>query len=345
MTVTAAELVKDPAWLPEGYDAVRDVVRFARIDRAGLVREAFLDERMARSVSARAEAPVAALTPLLGDAPFEPPRFIFHTAFCCSTLLARALDAPGASLALKEPNILLDIANAARANERLRRDPALFAKLCRTVFALLARPHEDSEKVVIKPTNTASTLAPHAFAAGAPVLFLYGDLREFLVSLLKKGEEGRSFVRRQFNIYALDGAGLAAIQPRQAMTFTDLQVAALVWRHQVEQFHRFLIGEKTGAASLDFRVLLADPAKTLKAAARHLRLPIAGETLETTARGEIFARNSKFADVKYDAAQRDAEEAALIERWKPELDLIARWAGQINLGVDAKLPLPKTLAL
>lgn len=339
-----ADLVKDPAWLPEGYDAVRDVVRFARIDRAGLVREAFLDERMARSVTARAEAPLTALLPLT-EKPFEPPRFIFHTAFCCSTLLARALDAPGASLALKEPNILLDIANAARVNEKLKRDPALFMRLCRTVFALLARPHQGNERVVIKPTNTASTLAPQALAIGAPSLFLYGDLREFLVSLLKKGEEGRSFVRGQYNIYALDGAGLAAIQPRQAMTFTDLQVAGVVWRHQIEQFQRLLAGAKTGAASLDFRFLLADPAKALKATAKHLNLPIADETLDATARGEIFARNSKFADKKYDAAQRDAEETALIEHWKPEIELITRWAGQLNLGVDAKLPLPKALVL
>ncbi len=339
---SVADLVKDPAWLPEGYDAVRDVVRFARIDRAGLIKEAFLDQRMAGSVAARAEAPFAAVASLV-DKPFEPPRFIFHTAFCCSTLLARALDAPGASLALKEPNILLDAANAGRVNEKLRRDPASFARLCRTILALLARPHLGNEKVVIKPTNTASTLAPHALALGAPSLFLYGDLKEFLISLLKKGEEGRSFVRGQYNIYALDGVGLAALPSRQAMSFTDLQVAAVVWRHQGEQFQRLLAGAK--AASLDFRVLLADPARTLKSAARHLRLPIADATLDATAQGDIFARNSKFADVKYDASQRDAEETALLERWSAEIDLITRWAGQLNLGGDLKLPLPKALAI
>jgi hypothetical protein len=258
-------------------------------------------------------------------------------------LLARALDAPGSSLALKEPNILLDIANARRVNEKLRRDAALFSRLCRVTFSLLARPHDGGERIVIKPTNTASTLAAEAFAIGAPSLFLYGDLKEFLVSLLKKGEEGRSFIRTQYNIYALDGVGLAALPPRQAMGFTDLQVAAVVWRHQLEQFERWLAS--AAAASLDFRVLLADPATTLKAAAKHLQLPIVDEALDATARSDIFARNSKFAGLKYDAATRDAEEAALLKRWSGEIDIITRWAAQVHLGTDVSLPLPKALAV
>lgn len=88
-------LARDPAWLPEGYDAGRDVLRFAKIDRAGLVREAFLDGRMAGSVVARAEAPLAAVVAALKDAPPLPaPAFIVHTAFCCSPLLARDLGLP-----------------------------------------------------------------------------------------------------------------------------------------------------------------------------------------------------------------------------------------------------------
>jgi hypothetical protein len=337
---TPAELSSDPRWLPEGYDAARDVVRFARIDRAGLVKEAFLDQRMAGSVTARAEAPLSAFAG--GGAV---PSFIFHSAFCCSTLLARALDAPGFSLALKEPNILLDLANAARVNDRFRREPAQFEKTVKTVFALLARPHVSGERVVVKPTNTAATLAPLALKLGAPCLFLYGDLREFLVSLLKKGEEGRSFVRQQFNIYALDGTGLAALPQRQAMTFTDLQVATVVWRHQLEQFQRYVVAApKTLAASLDFQVLLNDGPAALKSSAKHLRLPTPAGVLENVAISGIFTTNSKFGDQKYDAKRRRAEEDALSVRWKVELDLMARWAEKLSFGESLRLPLPLALS-
>ncbi|MBB5519682.1 hypothetical protein [Amphiplicatus metriothermophilus] len=340
-------LAADPCWLPEAYDAARGVLRFARIDRAGLAREPFLDRRMEGSVTARAEASLDAVARALGrTAPAPVPAFIFHTAFCCSTLLARALDAPGACLSLKEPNILLDLANAGRVDERLRRDPAAFARLFQLVARLLARPHAQGERVLIKPTNTASTLAQAALAAGSPCLFLYGDLEEFLISILKKGEEGRVFARQLYNIFALDGVGLAAIPPRQAMGFTDLQVAAVVWRHQIEQFAQLLAAAPAGAriASLDFRRLLAGPARTLKAVSRALDLPISDEALEAAAAGEIFARNAKFADQTYDAAKREAEEKALRERWRAELDIIGRWAGQLHLGADARFPLPRALA-
>jgi hypothetical protein len=40
-----------------------------------------------------------------------PLHFVFHTAFCCSTLLARALDVPGSSMGLKEPSVLVDFAS------------------------------------------------------------------------------------------------------------------------------------------------------------------------------------------------------------------------------------------
>ena len=35
--------------------------------------------------------------------------FIFHSAFCCSTVLARAFDIPGIAMGLKEPPIYNDI--------------------------------------------------------------------------------------------------------------------------------------------------------------------------------------------------------------------------------------------
>ncbi|MBI1365013.1 MAG: hypothetical protein GC153_03545 [Alphaproteobacteria bacterium] len=346
MTIVA-ELVEDPAWLPEAFDPARDAIAFARIDRAGLAKEAFLDKRMAGSVTARATAPAGDIIAASARLPRRPPpAFIFHTAFCCSTLLARALDRPESALALKEPNILLDLANAARVDEQLKRDPARFQSLFRAVAALLARPHAGEERVVVKPTNTASTLLGSALAIGAPALLLYGQLRDFLISIIKKGEEGRAFVRLQYNIYALDGAGLAAIPPRQAMGFTDLQVAAVVWRHQIEQFARVLDGAPAARlASLDYRKLLEAPAAVLTSAADHLRLPLDEAALTAAAASDVFARNSKFADQKFDAAQRGADEAALAERWKSELDLIVRWAAGLNLGVEARLPLPRALSV
>jgi hypothetical protein len=334
-----SSLIADPAWLPERLDHRRGVLRFARMSRAALAREAFLDERAAPSAEARVEAPFDAV--IAATKAGAAPRFIFHTAFCCSTLLARALDAPGHALALKEPAVSLDLADAMRVDQRYRGEYG--ARAARTIFALLARPHQGTEAVVVKPTNAASLLIGPAAAAGAPMILLYGSLRDFLISVLKKSEEARAFFRKQYLSFAMDGAGVAAIEPRQAMGFTDLQIAALVWRHQIEAFASACVSPAVRAATLDYRRLLADPPKVLAAAARHLQLTTPPEILGAAARGEIFARNAKFSDQRFDATQRDAEDATVEARWKKELDLIENWASALSLGVDAKLPLARPL--
>lgn len=343
----AARIIENAEWLPLAYDRARDVIRFGRIPREALSREAFLDQRMAGSILETADLSLSETAGALDSAAPAPlPAFIFHTSFCCSTLLARALDAPGAVIALKEPNILLDIANALRVDEALRREPKRTARLVRAILRLLARPRAGELRVLVKPTNAANTLLDHARAAGAPSLLLYGGLRDYLVSILKKGEEGRSFVRQQFNIFALDAGGLSQIPHRQSIALTDLQIAAIVWRHQIEHFARAL-SAPNGApvTSLEFRMLLERPADTLKAAARALELPIPEAALEAAAAGGIFAVNAKFEGQPYDAAARDAEETALAERWKTELDLILNWAGSLHLGADATLPLAHALGV
>ena len=339
--VDPQSLTADPAWLPHKLDMGRGVIQFARIGREGLAREAFLDARMGGSVEGTAEAPIEALAQ---SAPRRPlPAFIFHTAFCCSTLMARALEAPGRTLALKEPDILMSLANA----YRMAKDAGARAKVDAArdlILRLLARPHRDEERVVVKPTNTANNLAPVIAGAGARCVLLYGDLKGFLVSVLKKGEACKAFVRKQYTIFALDGEGVGAIPERQALGLTDLQIAALVWRHQMEMFARLLAAPGSGRMrSLDFRTLLDRPAQTLIAADAHLLLGGEDSALKAAAEGPVFRTNSKFDDQDYDAGARARDEAALIARHEEELAMIEDWALKLKLASDVPSALPRPL--
>lgn len=289
-------------------------------------------------------ASLSAVVSALESEQTKAPPFIFHTAFCCSTLLARALDVPGVALALKEPDILMGLANALRVDEQLRQSPARMSALVRTVFGLLGRRFSAGEPVLIKPTNSANNLVPYAVESGARVILLYGGLRDFLISVLKKGEACKSFVRQQYNIFALDPAGLGTIPQRQAVAFTDLQACALVWRHQMELFQRVLASAPPDqVASLEFTSLLDAPAAVLREVARHLELDHSEATLESVASGEIFTKNSKFADQEYSTDQREQDASQVGERYADALDLIENWATQLKLGEDLRLPLSSGL--
>jgi len=318
---------------------------FNRIDRDSLSREAFLDQRMAGSVTARETASLSDVIAAVSSEVKPTPAFIFHSAFCCSTLLAKALDLPGTAISLKEPEVLMGLANAHRVDKQVRQSSIRAKALVHTIFILLARQFTPTVRVLIKPTNSANNLLPDAIATGAQVLLLYGDLRSFLVSVLKKGEACKSFVRQQYNIFALDAKGLAGIPARQAISFTDLQAAAVVWRHQMELFQRTLEATAHGQVlSLDFKTLMDAPGPVLQAVARHLGLPHNAATLDLTVQGSVFQTNAKFADQAYDVNQRNRDVQTIEMRYGETLDMIETWAKQVNLGTNIQMPLPGAIS-
>ena len=139
-------------------------------------------------VVARAEAVAAAqaLAP-------PPPRFIFHSAYCCSTMLARAFDLPGAAMGYKEPQILNDAVGL-----RLREgDPRQVAAALDAALWLLARPPARGEVAVIKPSNVVNPLIPAILALRpeSRALLLHAPLEAFLGSVARKEIEGRAWVR------------------------------------------------------------------------------------------------------------------------------------------------------
>lgn len=318
----------DPGSFPTDYDPATHSIGLCRAARDDLARAPFLDGRFTEGRRAlervSAATPVSDTTPSLG--------FVLHTAFCGSTLLTRCLDAPGVNLSLREPNVLMDLANAARtrpASEQPRVREALDAALGR-----LAQSRTDAEAVLVKPTNAATAIYPLLAAArpDARFVLLHSGLRPFLVSVIKKGEQGRHFVRTLYNIFGLDGSGLSRIPQRQAMTFTDLQVAALVWRHQIEALDA--LREQTGGARtlvLDGDDFIRDPHRHLPALRDFLKLGFSDDDLAAIAGGELFQRNAKFDDERYDAGVREAEARGIETGWAETLDLICGWAAGLVL--------------
>ncbi len=342
LAVPIEQLTGDPAWLPDRLDMTGARISFAHMSRQSIAREAFLDERKNESVTKNAIATLQSLEPFV-EATTSAPAFIFHTAFCCSTLLARALDVPGKTLALKEPSILRDVSDAHRMIQS-NAERAGVEQAYDIALSLISRPHHAEERTVIKPTNTANNLAPIVARSGARVLILYGDLKGFLVSVLKKGEVCKEFVRKQYNIFALENEGVGAIPERQALGFTDLQIAALVWRHQMELFANLLAAPAANnLRSLDFRRLLENPKATLAAVNAHLKLGLSEEEIAAVVNGPVFSTNAKFGDQAYDSESRARDEQALLSQHNEALTMIERWATRVKLAHDVPDTLPRSL--
>ncbi len=324
------QVLTDPLWLPHRWLRDRDSVSFLKLDARAFAQPAFLADRVAERASDRLSLPIAAL----GEAPPHDGQlhFIFHTAFCRSTLLARALNIRGHSVGMSEPAILADCAGGAGAA------PSLIADVTR----LLARPHPGSQgdvrTIFVKPTNLANRLIPALMEAApnAKAILISHDLPSFLSAINRRGLMGRHWVRNlylQVQGYAPLDLGLERLA---LFALTDMQVAGLAWLLQrrwfAQNMARFGL-ERMG--SVDSDAFNADRLGTLEAVCRFVSAPVDRATLAQAMPDGLFDHHSKLGG---DYAARDRndrarsasavfeEEAAMVGEW------IANIMGQAGLG-------------
>src|SRR5688500_14951190 len=102
-----AALLADPEWLPHTFDRAGERLDFVRLTAADRDALAFLAEEYVGARFAHEVLPWDAVKAAAPAGDGAQVHFIFHTGFCCSTLLARAVAAGGGVAVLREPDILM----------------------------------------------------------------------------------------------------------------------------------------------------------------------------------------------------------------------------------------------
>jgi hypothetical protein len=313
---------RDARWFPLDYQLDHDAFLFVPMSAEALGAASFLDRRLA-STTERSQTVAAESIPR--DALSHRPALLLHTAFCCSTLLARALHAPPAVVALKEP---LALTQLTRWDLDATRSPAgLYARL-ETALGLLGRPWSADGQVLVKPTNIVNRLAVRLVQVAAParVVLLYASLQEFLVSCFKKMPEAETRIRSMAHTL-LPGTRLATrLGLKSNEPFNIIESAVLTWYAQMETYHDLLSdADAHRLRSLDMDALLADPTGVVERCARWLGLDGAlqglGERVDSA-----FSRHAKSTDLAYGPAERAREKALLLARHGSLIAEAERWA-------------------
>jgi hypothetical protein len=148
-------------------------------------------------------------------------------------------------------------------------------------------------------------------------------LRAYLIAIL------RSPTHRQWlgNV-----TGLLARHLGDLALLSDAERAAALWLAQVEAFARTLTA-MPNARTLDAEHFFADPIGTLRAATRHLNVPIGDAALEATVAGPLFATYSKDPSLAFDNQARLARNADLERGIARELDEAEAWIAKQNRAV------------
>lgn len=325
--------LEDAAWLAHRYDEAGDNFRFIHVPRAMHDDITFLsDEYLPQGLEQQIVDRSKITNVPANDASLH---FIFHSGYCCSTLLVRALNQPGIATSFSEPTILRDIVGY---KGRGAHSEKLYAILHHTLH-LLARPFEPGEAVVVKPSCIVNSLHNQILAMrpDSQAVFLYAPIRVFLNSIARKGLTGRIWGRELFLGSQMANRTDLGFSDDKLFLQTDLQIAGLAWLIQNIQFTALLdeFGEER-VRSLDSETFVSRPAEILERIGTLFGLNLGPDQASAIANSDVFRRHSKFGD-DFDAGQREQERASGENAHADEIEKVAQWVESVAQGLNAAM--------
>jgi hypothetical protein len=324
--VSPRDMIRDPDWLPHTYDMAGQALTFVHVPRDARSALRFLfDEHFAgkfTKLSIPAASVAATVAAELESAERAPIHFIFHTSFCGSSLLARALEIPGVATSMREPAVLINL-----ANRLIRDDNRANADRLELVVRLLERPFAPGEAVVAKQSNFANRVADPVLRARdrSRAVLLYSDLETFLISLLKRGMWGRILGRKLFNNLKSWTSLRLDLGADDVLELTDMQVAALAWLMHIHHFNDLAEAFGPRVMLLESGQMFAAPAEALHRVMSFFDLGMTAKEAADIASGPVFAKHSKFADRDYGVDERQRDLEAVGNANSEELSMVTEW--------------------
>lgn len=313
LMTTYKNIIDDPAYLAYKFDFATESVEFIPLTDGDLSRATWLTRDALSDAGSSVFVSLVDVLKSINSQSIQankPPKFIFHTAYCGSTFLSRCLAVDGVSVSLREPQLLLDAANAKRLQWHSQTCNFDFRHLPALALRLLSKHAEPHETLVIKPVNSVNNISAELlYASGSnKALMLYTDARNFLLSTLKKGEEAKQRQRSMFDLLRCDFPHLSQLGLSDAIHLSDLKISLTLWRLQLEQAEQLLT---TPLPNVELRsvyaeTLISNPKHALIKANEFLELGISTEAINEIASGELSKRDAKNSDTNFSVSKREA---------------------------------------
>lgn len=327
MTLSAIDrIAMNSAWLPHHLDFARRTVEFMRVPDGVFAEPGFLFEYNPSDPADRLMVSIDRLRDIECDS--IPVHFIFHTAFCRSTILARALNIHGLAIGLSEPGIIGDLASAGQQAR------PLYSQILR----LLARKRHDARAVFIKPTNHANRIIPDLMEAApcARAVLMTNPLASFLHSVRRRGLMGHRWGRKLYlEMQGYSGIDLG-LSAEELFAMSDLQTAGMAWLLYQNYFTRIASGPLgKRIRTLDGNFFNNHRGETIAAALSHCGVQSSGITTDKMGQHVAFASHSKLGG--------NFEEAAPDQSTEKEIEQVEQWIGMIADQMGLSIPVPQTL--
>lgn len=265
---------------------------------------------------------------------------IYHSAFCCSTYLARCLEAVGVGAALKEPYALTQLAFY-QADESWQQfaSAAEWDKLLATSVEFLIRQQADGAFSLVKLHNFGIILATsiaRQFADRVRSVFIYSDLQPFLVSVLKSPAR-REFVRLLLKFVSPQKAQMLDIPILDPASLDDGAAAAYCWLLHMA-YHRLAARqlEAYELCAVDCDRLLEQPAATLAALAQFWGRALTADEIQARLQDPALQTHAKEPARKFSARQRLTDLQTHGFRYRKEISRARAWFDALDLPAELR---------
>lgn len=267
--------------------------------------------------------------------PQRPVNFIFHTAFCGSTLLARYLDQPGWTFVYREPAILTSL-----VTHRFRRtlNSSLWSDTFKMSITLLSRTDSCNEVPIIKLHDGCSSIVHHLLSLhpDSKGLILYTDWYSFLLSIFRHPFR-RKWVRDRLQLTNCRDHDL--LHDVDIASLTDSEATAYLWMAQMYTYLKAIEYHTRRLYSLECNILFQSPQNALRAIMDHFCISSSyGVVIDDIARHEKI--HAKFGH-EYDAKVSAAQNAFIAKIYKNEIRMAHRMIEKVAVKnpLITKLPL------
>lgn len=330
------DILRDATWLPHSYNAANGQTAFARIPSEVRAELTFLADFKPTSSdhlqwipASKAQGAIPVTRPL---------HFLFHSAFCRSTLLVQALAELPNLNGLSEPGILNSLQSSA-ANAQAK-------ALLPAILQQLGKPMNAEQAVIVKPSNFANGLIPTLLdqAPGTKAILLYGSAEAFMRSVAKKGLAGRLWARKQLTHCRLIMPLDLGMDENAYYQLTDLQCAALLWLLQIQQFAQLVKARPDEIRTLDSDTFIANKASTILACAKWYGADADLEEAQAISDSPLFASHAKQGG-DYAAIKAEQDAAGTSPVTEEEIAQIVQWVGIIMQQLGLSLPLQQPLEI
>lgn len=321
--------IEHPALYLQKYDFRSGLACFRDMTPEAFRRSSFLDDRILSPTSRRHDIALEQVFATGWRADNQPGRYIFHTAYCCSTLLSRVLDVACKTLVYREPMHLHQLAVMKRRPADFPRHAvSRWSELLSFSLAMLGKTWRSDEVAVTKATDSCNNIIPHLLDVhpSSRAVLLYSQAQEFISSNLK------SDGRRQFLMNLLARSLRDNAQDTESILhgvnvegLTAGELAAYVWITQIQSYRKVLKAKTDRCICIDAEILLSDTRRVLEQVDEFLGLDLGTAVIESLIGSALWGRHAKDPDRTYSPGERAGEMADLAKRIEREIEEGLAW--------------------